>query len=104
NAGKCHTSTVTVDVSPASVAEDGAGNLLYTFRRSGDITSAITVNFSVGGTADSSTDYAATGATTYDSPAGQGTIAFLANEGAKTVTIDPTADTTDEPDETVILT
>jgi CSLREA domain-containing protein len=105
NAGKCHTSAVTVDVDPASVTEDGAGNLVYTFRRSGDITTAVTVNFSIAGTASfSGNDYSQTGATTYDSPTGQGTLAFLANEGTKTVTIDPTSDTTVEPDETVILT
>jgi CSLREA domain-containing protein len=108
NAGKCHTSAVTVGVDPASVTEDGAGNLVYTFSRSGDITTAVTVNFTVGGTAtfgsNPGDDYTQTGATTFNSPAGQGTIEFLANEGTKTITIDPTLDTTVEPDETVVLT
>ncbi|MGZ5482374.1 MAG: beta strand repeat-containing protein [Pyrinomonadaceae bacterium] len=106
--GKCHTSAVTVGVDPASVTEDGAGNLVYTFRRSGDITTAVTVNFTVGGTAtfgnNPGDDYTQTGATTFNLPAGQGTIEFLANEGTKTVTIHPTPDTTVEPDETVVLT
>ena len=40
---------VTVAVSPASVLEDGAGNLVYTFTREGSTAAALTVNFSVGG-------------------------------------------------------
>ena len=39
---------VTVAVSPASVLEDGPDNLVYTFTREGQTTSALTVNFSVG--------------------------------------------------------
>ncbi len=35
-------------VSPASVLEDGATNLVYTFTRTGSTASAMTVNFSVG--------------------------------------------------------
>src|SRR6185503_11999389 len=98
-------STVTVAVSPASVPEDGASNLDYTFTRNGDISSALTVNFSIGGTASfSSGDYSQTGAATFDSPSGQGTVSFAAGAATATVTIDPTPDGTIEPDETVILT
>jgi hypothetical protein len=39
---------VSVAVSPASVSEDGATNLVYTFTRSGVTSGALTVNFSVG--------------------------------------------------------
>ena len=53
---------VTVAVSPASVLEDGPDNLVYTFTREGQTTSALTVNFTVAGTASSATDYALTGA------------------------------------------
>ncbi len=42
---------VTVTVSPSAVAEDGSTNLLYTFTRSVADSSALTVSFSVGGTA-----------------------------------------------------
>jgi CSLREA domain-containing protein len=105
NAGKCPTSTVTLAVSPSAVAEDGATNLDYKFTRNGDISAAMTVNFSIGGTASfSGGDYLQTGAATYDSPSGQGTVSFAAGEDTRTVTIDPTADSTDESDETVILT
>ncbi|HLF84050.1 MAG TPA: C25 family cysteine peptidase [Blastocatellia bacterium] len=102
NAGKCHTSTVTVAVSPASAAEDGANNLVYTFTRNGDITGALTANFSVGGTANSSNDYAQTGAASFTPPTG--TVTFNAGSSTAIVTIDPTVDTTDEPDEAVVLT
>ena len=101
-AGKCHTSTVSVDVSPASVAEDGAINLVYTFRRNGDNSSAATVNFSVGGTAIFGTDYTQSGATTFSASAG--TLAFAAGEATKTITIDPTPDNAYELGETVVLT
>src|SRR6185369_14245532 len=93
---------VSVAVAPTSTAEDGVGNLVYTFTRTGDITDALTVNFTIGGTATFNTDYTQTGAATFTPPTG--TIAFAAGSSTATVTVDPTADTTVEPDETVILT
>jgi predicted outer membrane repeat protein len=93
---------VSVAVSPASVAEDGATNLVYTFTRAGVTTGALTVNFTVGGTATFNTDYTQSGAATFAPP--NGTVQFAAGSSTATVTIDPTADTTVEPDETVILT
>jgi len=89
-------SNVTLAVSPASVAEDGTTNLLYTFTRTGSITNSLTVNYSIGGTADSS-DY--TGAT----PGTGKTITFAAGASTATLTIDTAADTTIEADETVAL-
>ncbi|MEI6332392.1 MAG: Calx-beta domain-containing protein, partial [Pseudanabaena sp. ELA645] len=88
---------VTLAVLPISVLEDGLTNLVYTFTRTGITTSALTVNYSIAGTADA-TDY--TGATT-----GTGkTITFAANSATATLTIDPTADTIFESNETVALT
>jgi hypothetical protein len=72
---------------------------VYTFTRTGPTTSALTVNFTVGGTATLGTDYtgiSATGTTK--------TVTFAAGSATATVTVDPTADMTIEPDETVILT
>ncbi|BAZ83501.1 hypothetical protein NIES73_47900 [Sphaerospermopsis kisseleviana NIES-73] len=89
--------SVTLAVSPSSVTEDGTGNLVYTFTRTGLTTNPLTVNYSIAGTADS-TDY--TGAT----PGTGKTITFAAGSSTATLTIDPTADTTVEPDETVALT
>ncbi|MDB9535626.1 choice-of-anchor L domain-containing protein [Dolichospermum planctonicum CS-1226] len=90
------TPLVTVAVTPSSVFEDGTTNLVYTFTRTGVTTNPLTVNYSIGGTADGN-DY--TGATP-----GARTITFAAGETTKTLTIDPTGDTTVEPDETVIFT
>ena len=90
--------TVSVAVSPGSVAEDGAANLVYTFTRTGDTSSAVTVNFSIGGTASfgsSPNDYTQTGATTFTPPTG--TVNFSAGSSTATVTIDPEADSTVEP-------
>ncbi|MDB9467245.1 Calx-beta domain-containing protein, partial [Dolichospermum circinale CS-539/09] len=89
--------TITLAVSPTSVSEDGTANLIYTFTRTGSTTSALTVNYGITGTADSS-DY--TGAT----PGTGKTITFAAGASTATLTIDPTADTIVESDETVALT
>ncbi|MCX7420941.1 MAG: right-handed parallel beta-helix repeat-containing protein [Planctomycetia bacterium] len=93
--------SVTIAVSPATVTEDGTPNLVYTFTRSGATSGALTVSFSVGGTATITTDYAPSGAATFT--ASSGTVSFAAGITTKTVTIDPTADTTIEDDETVVL-
>src|SRR6185503_9858112 len=54
--------SVTVAVSPTSVAENSGSSMTYTFTRSGDTSAAVVVNFSVGGTATFSTDYNQSGA------------------------------------------
>jgi ELWxxDGT repeat protein len=99
DAGENNAPTISMAVSPASVTEDGTTNLVYTFTRTGPTTSALTVNYTVGGTATLGTDYtgiSATGTTK--------TITFAAGSATATLTVDPTADTTAESDETVILT
>ena len=90
---------ITLALTPASVTEDGATNLVYTFSRTGPTTAALTVNYTVGGTATLGTDYSGIAAT----PATK-TVSFAANSAIATVTVDPTSDTTIEPDETVALT
>ena len=92
---------VSVAVSPLSTTEDGAGNLVYTFTR-GDSSGALTVSFSIGGTATFNTDYTQTGAATFTPPTG--TVTFADGSMTTTVTVDPSADLSVEPDETVILT
>ncbi|MBD2267195.1 hypothetical protein H6F62_00005, partial [Anabaena sp. FACHB-1391] len=89
--------TITLAVSPSSVTEDSTPNLIYTFTRTGATTNALTVNYGVTGTADSS-DY--TGAT----PGTGKTITFAAGASTATLTIDPTGDSTPESNETVVLT
>jgi hypothetical protein len=88
---------VTLAVSPATVTENGPSNLIYTFSRTGPTAAALTVNYSIAGTAEP-TDY--TGAT----PGTGKTISFAAGSATATLTIDPTADSTIEADETVALT
>jgi Ca2+-binding RTX toxin-like protein len=91
------TPTITLEVSPSSVLEDGTTNLTYIFTRTGATTNSLTVSYSITGTATSS-DY--TGAT----PGTGKTITFAAGSSTAILTIDPTADTTVESDETVVLT
>ncbi len=86
--------SVSIAVSPASVAEDGATNLVYTVTRSLNLASATVVNLTTAGTATSGTDY--TGAVS--------TVTIPSGATTATVTINPTADTTGEPNETVTLT
>jgi hypothetical protein len=88
--------SITLAVSPASVTEDGTTNLIYTFTRSGLTTNPLTVNYTIGGTATLNTDYTRTGT--------NNTVTFAAGSSTATVTVDPTADTTVESDETVALT
>jgi hypothetical protein len=88
---------ITLAVSPASVAEDGTANLVYTFSRTGSTTSSLTINYGITGTADA-TDYS--GAT----PGTSKTISFTAGSATATLIIDPTVDTSIEVDDTVALT
>ncbi|MFM6271683.1 MAG: calcium-binding protein, partial [Dolichospermum sp.] len=55
--------SITLAVSPSSVTEDGTTNLVYTFTRTGVTTNALTVNYTLGGTATLNTDYTRTGTT-----------------------------------------
>ncbi|MCW5645718.1 MAG: putative Ig domain-containing protein, partial [Sphingopyxis sp.] len=86
--------TVSIAVAPASVSEDGATNLVYTVTRSAASASPLTVNLTTSGTATAGTDYTGNAAS----------VTIPANATSATVTIDPTADSVVEPDETVILT
>jgi Domain of unknown function (DUF4114)/Calx-beta domain len=93
---------ISLELSPTSVLEDDATNLVYTFSRTGNLTNALTVNYQVRGTATFGTDYTQTGASNFTLNSGK--IAFAAGASTATLTIDPTADTTRENNETVGLT
>jgi hypothetical protein len=88
---------VSLAVSPATVAEDGAANLTYTFTRTGSTAAALVVGYGIAGTAAQGTDYTIAGGAT-------GTVTFAAGAATAAVTVDPTADTSVESDETVALT
>ena len=62
----------------------------------------MTVNFAVGGTATAGTDYVAGGAAGFG--ASSGTVSFGSGSSTAVVTLNPTADTTVESDETASLT
>ena len=68
--------------------------MIYTFTRTGVTSNALAVNYSIGGTAINGTDYTLLPTT----------VTFAPNSATATVTVDPTTDTTVEPDETVALT
>lgn len=86
--------SVTIGVSPANVAEDGAPNLVYTVTLNQASFSALSINYTIGGTATNGTDYA-----TIASP-----LVIPAGNTTGTITVNPTADATIEANETVILT
>lgn len=96
---------VSVAVSPSSVTEDGSGNLIYTFTRTGGSAlqqaAPLTVKFGVSGAATFGTDYTQFGATTFGST---GTVTFGHGISTATVTVDPTPDSDFEPAEDVVLT
>ena len=102
NFGNTTPPSITLAVNPVSVVEDGTANLVYTFTRTGNLTNAITVNYTVQETATFNTDYTQTGAGSFTSTSG--TVTFAAGSRTTTVTLDPTDDRTVESDETVSLT
>ncbi|MFM9088602.1 MAG: beta strand repeat-containing protein, partial [Cyanobium sp.] len=89
---------VTLSVSPASVTEDGAPNLIYTVSRSTTSAEALVVSYTVGGSATLGVDY--TGPSTSGSVK---TITIAANASSASLTVNPTTDTVFEADETVTL-
>ncbi|MDV3000845.1 MAG: hypothetical protein N5P05_002451 [Chroococcopsis gigantea SAG 12.99] len=92
---------VSVAVNPTSVTENGVTNLTYTFTRTGIITSALAVNFNIDGTAGFNSDYTQGGASSFNGSTGK--ISFAAGADTASLTIDPTGDTTFEPNETVAI-
>jgi large repetitive protein len=86
--------SVSIGVAPASVSEDGAANLVYTVTRTLNLSSPTVVNLTASGTATAGTDYSGAAAT----------VTIAAGATTATLTIDPTADTVVEADETVTLT
>jgi Ca2+-binding RTX toxin-like protein len=86
--------TITLAVSRTSVKEDETTNLVYTFTRNLDLTNPLTVNYTIGGSADNSIDYANIATS----------VTFAAGSATATVIVDPTADAIGEVNESVILT
>lgn len=94
--------SIALSVSPTRLNENTNTKFAFTFTRNGDITLPLTVNFSVGGTAEFNTDYTQSGAATFNNTSG--TILFTANTPTSILFISPIDDTTSENNETVIIT
>ncbi|MFN3747579.1 MAG: putative Ig domain-containing protein [Sphingorhabdus sp.] len=86
--------SATISVSPVNVAEDGAPNLVYTVTLNQASFGALSLGYTIGGTATNGTDYA-----TIASP-----LVIPAGNTTGTITVNPTADATIETSETVTLT
>jgi len=89
---------ITLAVSPQTLPEDGTTNFVYTFTRAGFNTNALDVSYSVAGSATLGTDYTGIAAT----PAIK-TVTFAAGATTATLSIDPSADSLHELNETVSL-
>src|SRR3990172_4033749 len=88
------TPTVTVVATDAAAAEAGSDPGTFTVSRTGDTTGGLTVNYTVGGTATSGSDFASLGAS----------VTILGGQASAIVTVNPINDSDPEDDETVIIT
>jgi len=86
--------TVTVVATDANASEQGPDTGTFTLSRAGDTSAALTVNYSLGGTAQNGTDYQQVGAS----------VTIAAGASSATVTVTPIDDNQVEGDETVVLT
>ena len=89
-----NTTTVTVAATDASASEGGLTTGTFTFTRSGNTSSALTVRFNVSGTATAGSDYTSLGTS----------VSFSTGQTTVTKVVNPRQDTQVEADETVILT
>lgn len=89
--------SISLALSSAVVTEDGMANLIYTFTRTGPNNKALRVNYNILGTALPA-DYSGAPQDKYK------TITFAAGSSVATLEIDPKADFTVEPDETIAIT
>lgn len=85
---------VGITATDDSAAEAGSETGTFTVTRSGDLTTALTVNYLVSGSAGSGADYASL----------SGSVVIAAGSASATVVITPVDDAVDEANETVILT
>ncbi len=86
--------TVTISASDSSASESGPGTGTFTLTRTGSTASSLLVNYSIGGTAISGSDYSSIGTS----------VSIPAGSSSATRTITPINDTAVEATETVVLT
>ena len=85
--------TVSILANDANAGETGPNSAIFTIVRSGSTAAALTVKYSVGGTA-SPADYAAL----------SGSVVIPAGQASATITLTPVGDGTTEANETVVVT
>ncbi len=85
--------TVTITATDASAAEP-SGEGMFTVTRRGSTAAALTVSYTVGGTATPRSDYTAL----------PGSVTIRAGSASAAITVDPVDDAAAEPSESVILT
>lgn len=91
-------SIIRLGLSRATVTEDGPTDLVYTFTRSGSTAAALTVNYTVSGSATLGVDYTGIAGTRSTK-----SITFAPGAATASVVVNPTADRNAERDETVAL-
>ncbi len=93
---------VTLAVTSASLIENRSGNANFRFQRTGNLDSALTVNFLVSGTASFiGDDYSVRGEESFTGS--EGSVTFTPGQSIARVFVDPTDDSKAELNETVIL-
>ena len=86
---------VSVALAPSSVTENSGQSLVYTFTRSGSTDAALSINYTIAGTATAD-DFSG-------AQPGAGTLQFGVGSATATLTITPNGDTAVEADETVVV-
>jgi hypothetical protein len=94
NDGAVTLPTVAVAATDANASEAGADPGVFTITRGGSTTAALTVNYTLGGTAGNGTDYSTL----------SGSVTIPAGAASATVTVTPIDDALVEGSETVVLT
>ncbi|MFM8525425.1 MAG: choice-of-anchor U domain-containing protein, partial [Cyanobacteriota bacterium] len=89
---------ITLSVSRPSMKEDDAGFIVYTFSRTGPTTSALTVHYTLGGSAVLGSDYTIAGQT---GNATSRSVTFAIGSSTASVNVDPNQDSVVEPNRTV---
>jgi hypothetical protein len=93
---------VTLTTNFSELNEDNASNFNFTFSLNSPATTNLVIHFAVSGSATFNSDYTQSGATGMNASAG--TVTIASGTSSATVVLNPTAETTLEPDETIQLT
>ena len=86
--------TVTISATDPNASETGPDTGTFTVSRTGSTSAALTVNYTVGGTASSGSDYSSLA----------GSVTIPSGSASAAITVTPVEDTTVESSETVIVT